>query len=152
MTIAKAQTITEFISATAMRLGSDTEGLGNVPALLALEAELPVMPELAKCEENQFYGCQSQIWLLLTFNPRTGTVDIKADSDSRIVRGLLTIAIGMYSGRKPVEIREYSPDLLRKAGLIDVLTPSRANGFYRLMCHIHEHACQLSATENHLNP
>lgn len=131
--------ITEFIADISARVGAAPgAGSANLAAILAMEAELPAMNDADRTDDNRFHGCQSQIWLKITHRAEDGAVLIAADSDARIVRGLLAIAIGMYSGRLPAEIAAHPPLMLREAGLIDALAPSRANGFYRLLQHIHQ--------------
>jgi len=130
--------ITEFMADISSRVGvASGAGSASLAAILAMEAELPAMSDADKSDDNRFHGCQSQIWLKISRRHDDGAVLIAADSDARIVRGLLAIAIGMYSGRQPEEIAAHPPLMLREAGLIDALAPSRANGFYRLLQHIH---------------
>lgn len=143
-----ALSISDFIAELSNRFANDAEGMTNLTKILALESEFPKMKAEEKCEGNRFHGCQSQIWLILTHDPETNKVTIQADSDSRIVRGLLAIAVGLYSERQPCEIGAHPPSLLRETGLVDALTPSRSNGFHRLLLHIYNQGkCIADAVE-----
>ena len=141
-------TISDYLAELKARFGSGGDWGDSLRIVLKMEAELPAMIESQKTEENRFHGCQSQIWLVIALNMDTGRVEISADSDSRIMRGLLAIANGFYNNRTPEEIAEHAPSLLRDAGLLDALAPSRANGFYRLLSHVHQFGAGLSRSEN----
>lgn len=136
--------IPDYLQQLKEKFGHCADWGSNLAAVLAMERELPPMDPAQKTERTRFHGCQSQIWLILSLNSETGTVEIAADSDARIVRGLLAIAYGYYNARTPKDIAANPPSRLREAGLLDALAPSRANGFYRLLVHIHNHGVKLA--------
>lgn len=137
-------TISSYLAELELRFAPSGDWSDSLRAVLAMEAELPAMMEVHKTEENRFHGCQSQIWLAIAMNETTGKVEIMADSDARIMRGLLAVAHGLYNNRTPEEIASNPPHVLREAGLLDALAPSRANGFYRLLMHVHQYGAGLS--------
>ncbi len=139
-------TIADYLASLTERLRRASGDGGELSAILAMEAELAPMAPEARSKRNRFHGCQSQIWLELTHDTAGNRVCISADSDARIVRGLLAIATGLYDGRSPAEIAATPPSLLRDAGLLEALAPSRANGFHRLLVHIHSFAAELAPT------
>jgi len=136
-------TIPDYLAELGVRFASGGDWGDSLRNLLAMEAELPSMSETLKTEETRFHGCQSQIWLVITLNGSTGKVEISANSDSRIMRGLLAVAHGFYNNRTPDEIAANPPALLRDTGLLDAMAPSRANGFYRLLMHVHQYGASL---------
>ncbi|MBS7705409.1 SufE family protein [Chelatococcus asaccharovorans] len=138
-------TIPEYLDALKARFPSGGDWGEKLAAVLAMEAELPMMPMEEKTPDTRFHGCQSQIWLVVGRDPETGRFVMKVDSDARIMRGLLAIAHGYYHDRMPEEIAAHPPILLRDAGLLDALAPSRANGFYRLLLHIHGLGSEMAA-------
>jgi cysteine desulfuration protein SufE len=77
-------------------------------------------------------GCVSQVWLELgeRMNAEGQTVlHYRGDSDSHLVRGLIAIALALYSDRSAREI--LSSDAMtffRELGLEQHLTPQRSNG------------------------
>ena len=77
-------------------------------------------------------GCVSQVWIeretRRDTNGRT-ILHFRGDSDSHLVRGLVAIAIALYSDHSPEEI--LATDALaafRELGLEQHLTPQRSNG------------------------
>src|ERR1700720_3030079 len=69
------------------------EALGDWEAqcdyLIDLGDEIPDFPESARTEANRVDGCQSNVWLVTELKPSDPPViEIQADSDSMIVRGL----------------------------------------------------------------
>lgn len=77
-------------------------------------------------------GCQSQVWLSAHLNSQ-GEVELKADSDALIVKGLVALLVRAYSGLKPKEILQARPEFIDKLGFNDYLSPSRANGFLAMV-------------------
>jgi cysteine desulfuration protein SufE len=77
-------------------------------------------------------GCVSQVWLECepTTNEQGGTIfHYRGDSDSHLVRGLIAIAIALFSDRTPEEILAVDAvAAFRALGLEQHLTPQRSNG------------------------
>jgi cysteine desulfuration protein SufE len=77
-------------------------------------------------------GCVSQVWL--ECEPRTNAEDgrilhYRGDSDSHLVRGLIAIAIALFSDRTPEQILAIDAvAAFRALGLEQHLTPQRSNG------------------------
>ncbi|KPA51258.1 Fe-S metabolism protein SufE [Photobacterium leiognathi subsp. mandapamensis] len=96
-------------------------------AVIQLGKKLPVMAEEDKDEQLKVSGCESQVWL------RHQQVDdrfyFQADSDARIVRGLITLVLAAYHGKTRAEISTFDIDgYFDSLGLITHLSPSRGNG------------------------
>ena len=101
--------------------------------VIELGRSLPPLPEAARAEANKVRGCASQVWLAAGVDgavraaPR---LSFKGDSDAHIVRGLIAILFAIYSGRRADEIlRIDAPNVFRRLGLAEHLTPQRSNGF-----------------------
>jgi cysteine desulfuration protein SufE len=100
--------------------------------VLELGRTLEPLSEAAHNDANKVRGCVSQVWLELgrSVDQAGETVlQYRGDSDSHLVRGLLAIALALYSGRTAREI--LSSDALsffRELGLEAHLTPQRSNG------------------------
>jgi cysteine desulfuration protein SufE len=61
-------------------------------------------------------------------------IDLAADSDSQIVRGLIAILMKVYSHRTPEEILAFDIEgLFEKIGLKNHLSRSRSNGFFSMV-------------------
>lgn len=100
--------------------------------LIELGRELEPLPEAAHDDANKVRGCASQVWLEARREggPGTDTVlHFRGDSDAHIVRGLVALALAIYSGRSASEIlRTEAFPLYEKLGLAAHLTPQRSNG------------------------
>ena len=90
------------------------------------------MNEAAHNDANKVRGCVSQVWLELSQSVNAAgekVLHYRGDSDSHLVRGLLAIALALYSDRTAREI--LSSDayaFFRELGLEQHLTPQRSNG------------------------
>ena len=71
--------------------------------LIDLGKQLPAMDEADKCEAHKVHGCQAQVWMKFALCD-DGRIDIVADSDAFIVRGLIAVLTMIYSGRAAEEI------------------------------------------------
>lgn len=100
--------------------------------LIELGRTLSPLPEEAHTEANRVRGCVSQVWLK-TRVARDGdgapVLHFLGDSDAHIVRGLVALALALFSGKRADEIlaTEAQP-LFEKLGLSQHLTPQRSNG------------------------
>lgn len=102
--------------------------------LIDLGKRLPAFPDEWKTEGNRLQGCQSKVWIVP--EARDGRLYFAAASDSSIVSGLVYLALRVYSGRTPAEIRATAPDFVQAIGLSRHLSPTRSNGFAALLAFI----------------
>jgi len=102
--------------------------------LIDLGSELPDFPQAARTESNRVHGCQSNVWLIADVKqnspPATEpVVEITADSDSMIVRGLIAVLLMAYSGRTPQQILDTDiRQIFARLGLNRQLSSARRNG------------------------
>jgi cysteine desulfuration protein SufE len=98
--------------------------------LIDLGDELPEFPAAARQEANRVHGCQSNVWLVADVKSSDPpAVEIMADSDSMIVRGLIAILLLAYSGRTPEQILETDiREIFSRLGLNRQLSSARRNG------------------------
>jgi cysteine desulfuration protein SufE len=93
---------------------------------------LEPLSEAAHNDVNKVRGCVSQVWLELQRSEEQDGEPVlryRGDSDSHLVRGLIAIAIALFSGRRPREILATDAlGLFRELGLEQHLTPQRSNG------------------------
>ena len=89
------------------------------------------MPEAWRTEENRIHGCQSQVWLHA--EEKDGRLYFHGISDAAIVSGLVAMLLQVYSGRTPEEILKAPLDFLKEMGLLQHLSPNRANGLYHMI-------------------
>jgi cysteine desulfuration protein SufE len=100
--------------------------------LIELGKTLEPLPEAAYSEANKVRGCASQVWIESSAEggPGAGTIlRFRGDSDAHIVRGLIALALAIYSGRSAGEIGETDAfAIYERLGLAAHLTPQRSNG------------------------
>ena len=102
--------------------------------------KLPQMPDDLKSDQVTVSGCESQVWLVS--EQVEGKWHFCADSDARIVRGLIALVMAAYEGKSSAEIQSFDVDsYFEKLGLIAHLSPSRGNGLTAIV----EQIKQLSA-------
>lgn len=106
--------------------------------LIDLGRKLPPFPDGWKTEANRLLGCQSLVWIVASGDARR--LDFQASSDSAIVRGLIYLALRVYSGRSAEEILASRPEYVDAIGLAKHLSPTRNNGMAALLQFIHERA------------
>lgn len=105
--------------------------------LLQLGQELAPFPEAFRTPQWRVEGCVSQVWLVPEYRGDQSLVFL-ADSDALLVKGLVAIALRLFSGRQIAEIcRHDAGAILGNLGLAGFLSPSRSNGFHALVCKIH---------------
>lgn len=89
--------------------------------------KLPVMPEELKSEQVTVSGCESLAWLVSL--QENGIWHFCADSDARIVRGLIALVMAAFDGKTSQQIQDFDIDgYFEQLGLITHLSPSRGNG------------------------
>ncbi|MDA9557202.1 SufE family protein [Vibrio sp.] len=89
--------------------------------------KLPEFKEEDKLADILVSGCESQVWL---FSEKKGdTWYFHADSDARIVRGLIAIALAAFNKKTSLEIEHFDIEsYFNQIGLLEHLSSSRGNG------------------------
>ena len=87
--------------------------------LMELGEKLPVMNEDEKTDSNIVKGCQSKVWLLASEDD--GKVSFRADSNTAITKGLVSILVRVLSGQTPDDIM--NADLFFKEKIMASLVP-----------------------------
>ena len=84
-----------------------------------------------KKDENKVRGCQSTVWLVSDY--QNGRVYFKAESNSTIVQGLISMLIRVLSGQKPGDIVEAKLEFLNEIGMMTHLAQTRSNGLLAMV-------------------
>ena len=115
-------------AATALRVFQDASGWEQRARLLMQWGErLPPLNDEDKCEANLVHGCESQVWLVGRLHD--GHWQFCADSDARLIRGLVALLLARVNGLPAEELRQVDlPDWFNQLGLSRQLSPSRSNG------------------------
>ncbi len=89
--------------------------------------QLPKMADEFKAEQVLVSGCESQVWLQTEFDGQLWY--FFADSDARIVRGLIAIVLAALNQKTALQIQQFDSEAyFSQLGLINHLSPSRGNG------------------------
>ena len=99
--------------------------------IIDLGKSLDSFPESSKTDEKLIKGCQSRVWL--DWKTEDGKLYFQADSDAIITRGIISLLIRIYSGRTPEEILASDFSVVEKIGLMQNLSPTRANGLLSMI-------------------
>ena len=107
------------------------EWLDKYEYLIELGKSLEAFPEEKKTEDRLIKGCQSRVWLDTTVEGER--LFFRADSDAIITKGIISLLIGVYSGRTPAEIAADDFGFVAEIGLKENLSPTRANGLVSMI-------------------
>ena len=118
--------------------------------LIDLGKKLPGLAEADKTEDNRVQGCQAMVWMKMDRDPAApGAVQLRADSDAFIVRGLIAVLQLIYDGRTPAEVLQADAGtILGKLGLDRHLSPTRKNGLFAMVERIRALARAMGITPN----
>lgn len=134
------------IEAVASALEAEFAGLEDwsqrINHLLALGRSLDGIAPRDRQSSDRLNGCQSQVWLAIDADE--GVLTLRADSDALIMRGLLSVALRLYSGRRAEEILSHPADVLQSLAVGRNLAPSRSNGLHLIETRIRDAATAAS--------
>ena len=99
--------------------------------IIDLGKKLPPLEDQYKLDENRVRGCQSTVWLVADY--KNGKVDFKAESDSVIVKGLISMLIRVLSGQTPDAIINARLEFIQKIGMTTHLAQTRSNGLLSMV-------------------
>ena len=114
-----------------------------------LGRQLPKIPESVYVPENIVPGCQSRVWMVKSWaikNPgddQTAELQIQADSDAIIVKGLVSLLLEMYQTKTAQQVMDVDyVDIFDSLGLSNLITPQRKNGLHAMVQSIRGFAAQ----------
>lgn len=112
--------------------------------LIDLGFELPSLPAEEKTERNRVHGCQSLVWMTVKpLKDEAGEtrLEIRADSDAMLVKGLIAVLLTVYDGKTPREVLETDvAGVFTRLGLDRHLSSARKNGLAGMVKRIQEEA------------
>ena len=104
--------------------------------IIDLGRELPSLPAELQVEDNIVRGCMSMVWVVTDVEGQGDDekLNIQADSDSIIVKGLIVLLLAFYNGMSPAQVAEADVEsYLAKLGLNQHLSPQRRNGLFSMV-------------------
>jgi cysteine desulfuration protein SufE len=99
--------------------------------------ELAPMDEQNRTDKNKVKGCQSTVWMHAALD--NGRMKLQGDSDAMIVRGLIAVLHGLYSGldARGVLAVDAAAELGR-LGLDQHLSSQRSNGLRAMVARLRD--------------
>lgn len=110
--------------------------------LIDLGGDLEPLDEKYKTESNLIDGCQSRVWVQCDLVD--GKMQLQADSDALIVKGIVALLLRVLSGHTPQEILDTELYFIDEIGLREHLSPTRANGLLAMIKQIKMYALAYS--------
>lgn len=109
--------------------------------ILDIGKSITPLPDCQKTEESIVRGCQSQVWLISSYDSTTNRLHLEIDSDAHIVRGLIAIVQSAYANASPNEVLEFDIEgLFEELKLFSHLSATRGNGLRAMVQRIRTEA------------
>lgn len=101
----------------------------RVRLLMQWGNRLVPLTESERTPAHQVMGCESRVWLIADPLTEQQCCHFRADSESRLLRGLLALLLVRVNGLSMEELAPLDlPDWFQQLGLARQLSPSRTNG------------------------
>ena len=112
--------------------------------IIDLGKALPNMADELRTDENLVKGCQSLVWIVMSYEEKDDRVTIQLDSDAFIVRGLIAILMTVFQHQSPIHIVDENVEaLFSELDLVSHLSPTRGNGLRSMVSRIKQEAQDL---------
>lgn len=106
--------------------------------IMLLGKRLPRLAKEQRCTQSLISGCESLAWLV-THKDSMERFQFSADSDAKVIRGLLLIVLAIYNNKTATEIEQINiNEIFDQLGLMHHLSPSRGNGLLAIVEKIHK--------------
>ena len=138
-------TINELQDEVIEEFSELTDWMDKYQMLIDLGNELEVLDDKYKTEQNLIDGCQSRVWVQCDYVD--GKMELTADSDALIVKGIIALLLRVLSGHTPQEILDSDLYFIDEIGLKDHLSPTRSNGLLAMIKQIRMYALAFKSME-----
>lgn len=98
--------------------------------IIEMGRSAPKMAKDDQSDERLVPGCQSLLYLKVEC--KEGKLQIQTASDALISAGLAQLLVRIYDGESPLAVIKCPPLFLQKLGILETLSPNRANGLKSL--------------------
>ena len=106
---------------------------------------LAPLPENLRTPDRLIEGCQSRVWLDAQ-KDASGKITFRADSDTIIVKGIISMLVDVLSGHTSKEILDTDLHFIHDIGLDEHLSPTRSNGLLAMVKQMRAYAAAFGAT------
>lgn len=107
--------------------------------IIDLADTLEPIAESERVPDNLIDGCQSRVWLVAAVDG-DGLLQLRADSDAMIVKGIVALLVRVLSGHTPTEVLDADLYFIEQIGLHQHLSPTRSNGLVAMLKQIRAYA------------
>ncbi len=114
------------------------EDIDKYEYIVDIGKNAPDLEENLKKDEFLVHGCTSKVWLIPQLID--GKLNFKADSNSVIVKGLVTILVSIFQNLYIDDILNFNNTELEKLNLTEIISPTRQNGVYHMLNKIRHYA------------
>jgi cysteine desulfuration protein SufE len=118
------------------------EWMDKYAYLIELGNDCPMIDVKDKVPENLIQGCQSNVWV--SAKMVDGLMDIKADSDAVITKGIISLLLRVFNHQRPEDIYAANLKFIDEIGLSSHLSPTRSNGLVSMIKQIKAYALAFS--------
>ncbi|WNC70889.1 SufS family cysteine desulfurase [Thalassotalea psychrophila] len=129
--ITQEQVLTLFSKATSWDL--------KHREIMLLSKQLTRLNKEHRQPQDLISGCESDAWLVVNFNTTTSKLSFQADSNAKVIRGLMVIILSVYQHKTAAQIHDFDiEEYFQVLGLMQHLSPSRGNGIKAIVERIKE--------------
>lgn len=125
-----------------IRLRDEVNALGDCleqfSYLTTAAGELPRLRDELRSPEYLVSGCQSKVWLCISF--LRGRIHLDADSDTLLLKGVLYLLLSLLEGCPAQEVAETEITCFHETELLASFTESRNHGFRSILATIRREA------------
>lgn len=101
--------------------------------IIELGFDLPDFDCAYKNEDHRILGCQSNVWIHTDYDAEQHQMIYSADSESMIVKGLISMLVHVLSEQPPEAILAADLHFLNEIGLDRHLSSTRSNGLVAMI-------------------
>ncbi len=139
-------TIEEIESRIIEEFSAFEDWMDKYSYLIELGNDCPMIEEKDKTEQNLIKGCQSRVWVSAKL--QDGLMDIKADSDAVITKGIIALLLRVFNHQKPEDVYAAQLTFIDQIGLSAHLSPTRSNGLLSMIKQIKLYALAFTVKQN----
>lgn len=136
-----AQSIAEIEAEIVEEFALFDDPMDKYEYLIELGNLLPELAEEYKTEDRLVKGCQSKVWLHAFEN--NGLLELRADSNTVITKGIIGVLLRVLSGQKFEDVANAKLDFIDKIDLRAHLSSQRSNGLNAMIQQIKLYAVVL---------
>lgn len=134
------KTITDKIAQLKELFHAEKDWEARYSMMIKMGKNMEIYPEAGREDQYLIKGCQSKVWLYPQYDSKNQTIKFYADSESSLVKGIISILVHVYSEETPDEILKVSPDFLKELGITEHLSMNRNNGLVSMIKQIQLYA------------